>query len=64
MKDYEKRYYDLKEKFDNLDDGMLIIRNEYERKNGESEFFLERVEFFEKSIVNLCVEYNNEIKDL
>lgn len=64
LKDYEKRYYDLKEKFDNLDDGMSTIRNEYERKNGESEFLSERVESLEKSIVNLRVEYNNEIKDL
>lgn len=64
LKDYEKRYYDLKEKFDNLDDGMSTIRNEYERKNGESEFLSERVESLEKSIVNLRVENNNEIKDL
>ena len=64
LKDYETRYYDLKEKFDNLDDGMSTIRNEYERKNGESEFLSERVESLEKSIVNLRVEYNNEIKDL
>ena len=64
LKDYEKKYYDLKEKFDNLDDGMSTIRNEYERKNGESEFLSERVESLEKSIVNLRVEYNNEIKDL
>lgn len=64
LKDYEKRYYDLKEKFDNLDDGMSTIRNEYERKNGESEFLAERVESLEKSIVNLRVDYNNEIKDL
>ena len=64
LKDYEKRYYDLKEKFDSLDDGMSTIRNEYERKNGESEFLAERVESLEKSIVNLRVEYNNEIKDL
>ena len=64
LKDYEKRYYDLKEKFDNLDDGMSTIRNEYERKNGESEFLSERVESLEKNIVNLRVEYNNEIKDL
>ncbi|KAJ7325609.1 hypothetical protein OS493_029472 [Desmophyllum pertusum] len=50
--------------FDNLDDGMSSIRNEYERKNGESEFLSERVESLEKSIVNLRVEYNNEITDL
>lgn len=64
MKDYERKYFDLKEKFDSLDDGMFLIRNEYERKNGESEFFVERVELFEKNIVNLWVEYNNEIIDL
>ena len=64
LKDYEKQYYDLKEKFDSLDDGMASIRNEYERKNGESEFLAERVESLEKSIVNLRVEYNNEITDL
>lgn len=64
MKDYERKYFDLKEKFDSLDDGMFLIRNEYERKNGESEFFVERVELFEKNIVNLWVEYNNEIMDL
>lgn len=64
LKDYENRYYDLKEKFDNLDDGMSTIRNEYERKNGESEFLAERVESLEKSIVNLRVEYDNDIKDL
>lgn len=64
LKDYENRYYDLKEKFDNLEDGMSTIRNEYEKKNGESEFLAERVESLEKSIVNLRVDYNNEIKDL
>ena len=64
LKDYEKRYFDLKENFDNLNDGMSSIRNEYEKKNGESEFLAERVESLEKSIVNLRVEYNNEIRDL
>jgi len=64
LKDYEKRYFDLKEKFDDLNDGMTTIRNEYEKKNGESQFLAERVESLEKSIVNLRVEYNNEIRDL
>ena len=64
LKDYETRYYDLKEKFDSLSDGMATIRNEYEKKNGESEFLAERVESLEKSIVNLRVEYDNEISDL
>ena len=64
LKDYERKYFDLKEKFDSLDDGMSSIRNEYERKNGESEFLAERVESLEKNIVNLRVEYNNEITDL
>ena len=64
LKDYENRYFDLKENFDNLNSGMTTIRNEYEKKNGESEFLAERVESLEKSIVNLRVEYNNEIRDL
>lgn len=64
LKDYENRYFDLKENFDNLNNGMTTIRNEYEKKNGESEFLAERVESLEKSIVNLRVEYNNEIRDL
>lgn len=64
LKDYERKYFDLKEKFDSLDDGMSSIRNEYERKNGESVFLAERVESLEKNIVNLRVEYNNEITDL
>ena len=64
LRDYETRYYDLKEKFDSLSDGMSTIRNEYEKKNGESEFLAERVESLEKSIVNLRVEYDNEISHL
>lgn len=64
LKDYEIRYYDLKEKFDSLSDGMATIRNEYEKKNGESEFLAERVESLEKSIVKLRVEYDNEVNDL
>ena len=64
LKDYENRYFDLKEKFDNLSNGMATIRNEYEKKNGESEFLAERVESLEKNIVNLRVEYDNEIRDL
>lgn len=64
LRDYEGRYFELKENFDNLNNGMLTIRNEYQKKNGESEFLAERVESLEKSIVNLRVEYNNEIRDL
>ena len=64
LKDYENKYFDLKENFDDLNNGMTKIRNEYEKKNGESEFLAERVESLEKSIVNLRVEYSNEIRDL
>jgi len=64
LKDYEKRYYDLKESFDSLNNGMTTIKNEYEKKNGESKFLAERVESLEKSIVNLRVEYSNQITDL
>ena len=64
LKDYENRYFELKENFDNLNNGMTTIKNEYEKKNGESEFLAERVESLEKSIVNLRVEYNNETRDL
>ena len=64
LKDYEKRYVELREKFDNLNQEMTEMKNEYEKKNGESEFLAERVESLEKSIVNLRVEYNSEVREL
>lgn len=64
LKDYERRYFELKDNFDSLNNGISTIKNEYEKKNGESEFLAERVESLEKSIVNLRVQYSNEITDL
>ena len=64
LKGYEKGYYELKDEVDVLNEEIVQMRSECERKKGESEFLSERVEELEKGMVNMRVEYEDQVREM